>query len=190
MPDINKKAKERLWSLLYAEKYLDCLKLARTILAVQPEDLNARMFEGVSLLNLEDYDGAISALDKCLLLRSDFFPALDSRAKAYFKKKDYDKALSDAEKFLDYMESANSYGLASVCLYKKGEKSKAYEYIDLAIEIAKEEKYNFCIQKASFLENDGHIEEALKYYKTKPEKGTIDKDIKNKIKRLEKNKTC
>ena len=186
MISVNEKAKERLWSLLLSGSYIDCLKLARTIVAVQPENFNARMFEGVSLLELKDYDGAISALDECLRLRPDFSPALDSRAEAHFYKGDYDKALADIEKFLGYMENANSYGLASVCFYKKGERDRAYEYIDLAIKISEKDKHSFCIQKANFLESDGYIKEALEYYKTGLEKMPEDQEIKNKIRELEK----
>jgi len=84
MPDTNDKAKDRMWALLLAGDYSNCLQLARTVIEVRPDDWNARMFEGESLLKLKDYQSAVSAFSECLRVNPEFFPALASRGEAYF----------------------------------------------------------------------------------------------------------
>lgn len=182
MSDVDDKAIDRMWSLLYKGAYSDCLQLARTIIQVQPDNWGARMFEGNCLLELKDYDGAIESLNECLRINPDFFPAIASRGETYFYKQDYDRALADLEEALRNIPFPGFYQLASVCLYKKGNTAKAYDYINRAIEEGGDG--NTYVQKASFLEQDGEYKEALKYYEKGAEELPDDKTVKVKIKKL------
>ena len=182
MPDTDDKAKDRMWALLLAGDYSNCLQLARTVIEVRPDDWNARMFEGESLLKLKDYQSAVSAFSECLRINPEFFPALASRGEAYFYTGDYDNALADVEEYLKYEGTPSVYQLASVCLWKKGQTDQAYEYIDIAI--TNGEQGNAYVQKAGFLEEDGEYREALKYYERGAEKLPNDEKVKGKIEKL------
>jgi len=179
MSQVENKARERLWSLLQVGAYADCLELARTILKVRPEDWNARMFEGNSLLGLEDFPGAIQAFDKCLRLEPDLFPARACRGEAYFKNKEYANALADLEESLKYTQGPYSYQIASVCLRELGQKDKSYEYIDMALK--NNADGNAYAQKALFLERDEHYIDALKYYRQAAKMLPGDKFVQDKI---------
>ena len=145
--------------LYSAYKYEDAVKELRKALDADPENLAARYYLGLSLLQLEDYKGAEEQLKKAEEAKAEQVPRLDQikvgLARVSMEQKDYDKARA----YLDEAAANNADNL-DVYLYRGKLALHREDYTAAASELEKAVEMN---PEAAY----AHYYSALAYNKLK-----------------------
>lgn len=141
-----------------------CITLAEEILSTDPDHFLTLCYYGRCLYERGDYNKSADILSRCLEEENQHFFLWKFRGDAYSKLKKYKMALTDYKQSL-ILAPENGATLDDIaqCLYFMGNFNEAYEYIDKAIEIERDNEMPM-VRKGQFLEYQGRIEEAIQQY--------------------------
>ena len=98
-------ASERGTELYQAGQYTEAATVLREELNANPDDVSARYYLGLTLLELEDYKGAEEQLKKAAEQKTESAPRLDqikvALARVYIEQKNYDEARANLDEALE-----------------------------------------------------------------------------------------
>jgi len=121
---------------------------------------------GIELFQAEKFLEAAGQFERALVVRPDFFEALENLAFSYFRAEQYEKAIETAKKALEIKpDSYQMLKTISVSYSALGDEVKASEYLEKMkvlpdAQFSPEELYNMAVTAA----NQGNDQEAKTYF--------------------------
>lgn len=128
---------EKIRDAYKQQRYSDCLVMAGDVLKIERGNINALSYKASSLLHLGLFQEAVNNFSDCLSLDNNLFHLWVLRGDAFYEMKEYEKAFSDYWISLQ-IEPNNGAVMDKIArtLFLIGDKNRALEYIEKAINIA------------------------------------------------------
>ncbi len=171
----------------YESKDIDgCMAIAKEILDTDPNHFLTLCYYGRCLYEKGCYEKSVDILSRCVDEEKQHFFLWKFRGDSYMKMKKYDAALADYKQSFE-LGPDNGATLDDIaqCLYFMGKFNEAYEYINKAIEIERNDEMPM-VRKGQFLEYQGRIEEAIEQYKKAAQEFPTADFARNKVIELSK----
>jgi tetratricopeptide (TPR) repeat protein len=159
-------------TLLKAKDFAGAAEAAKEVVALNPEDGQAYLMLGQSLMQTGDMDGAVAALDNAAQFgKADQANKLNStiflkKGQALLKAGKNAEAIEALTKSNEYLESANAYKLMASALTKSGKSKDAIGAYKKYLEVAPDakDKSDILFTIAATAQKAGDKATAIEYY--------------------------
>jgi tetratricopeptide (TPR) repeat protein len=152
----------RGYSYLEMRRFEDCRRDLEEAISVDPEIPMSHISLGEYYIEVEKYDQAIEKFNHALNMpaRSDreTLVALYRRGQAYYKKREYQRAIQDLEAAtrvrLEHTEETmvKAYELLGICYYETNQDCNAQQMLKKALLLNEETRFNDAVQAPLYLQ--------------------------------------
>jgi tetratricopeptide (TPR) repeat protein len=153
---------------MHHKHFADAERGFAEVLALEPENLEARKGRGFCLLNMDRLEDAVTEFDAVLASRPDDAVTLRYRSKAHALLRDFSRAISDLERTIELMpnatelpgELATIYAIRSHERFEGGDYERSREDMDEVIRLAPDQAVNYSRRGACWF-HVGEYEKSL-----------------------------